>query len=149
MSKKATLEINPLEEEEVIEARRIIRRHYRKVDEKIDPNTVYEQLNELRAETNDLHEQVVHARELDGDVRIYHRFGKGVKAQAIKLGDISSSFNVKAFTNSLASRKFNTDGSGEGNFDWASLGRQIGSMFLAVPPWRFASIYSYVFLISF
>lgn len=122
-----------VDEEAIIEARRIVRRKYRKVDSMIDPATVYDQLNELRAETNELQEQVIHARELDGDVRIYHRFGKGVKAQAIKLGDFSSSFNMKAFTNSLVSRKV-ADGS-EGDFDWASLGRQVGSMFLSVPPW--------------
>lgn len=128
-------EKNPLEEEEIIEARRVIRRNYRKVDAKIDStNSIYEQLNELRAETNELQEHVIHARELDGDVRIYHRFGKSVKVQAIKLGDISSNFSMKSFTNSLVSRKVSE--SSAGNFDWVSLGRQVGSMFLVIPPWR-------------
>lgn len=133
-----------LDEEAILEDRRVVRRCYRKVEDKIDPTTVYEKLNELRAETNQLHEKVVHARELDGDVRIYHRFGKGVKAHAFKLGDISGSFDVKAITNSLVSRKL-SEGS-DGNFNWASLGRQVGSMFSAVPPWGFVSVHSIFFV---
>ena len=93
--------------------------------------------------TNELFSKVENIRELAIDATSVSGLAQALNNQAIKLSDMSSSFDFKTFALAMK-RKFPRDGDEEGGHssrsrgvDWARIGEEVGVFFTPVPKWRY------------
>jgi hypothetical protein len=128
--------------------RRVLRKKYRdlkdhiRVDSTVISSVSSVEFRDYHKQINQLFEVTENVRELGIDADALTDLARAVKGQAIKLSDISTSFNFRYLAYRLTA-KYSRPEIGY-PFDWESLGRHVGGIFISVPPYGFVSYFSFL-----